>query len=150
MAECHKPHPAPAVGLTLALAAKIIMGKQMISSLRKGSSSVYFQYESTGESMGAEEFEAEVKNNILIFRFKVKPVDSNQREDEEHLHEMELLSVTVDDDYIITRFIDFIKNKSIEGFHVEVFSRGKRLVFSVSEGPSKLNGLTFNIENKVS
>ena len=133
-----------------ALADKAIAGELMVSSLRKGSSSVYFQYENTGESMGANEFEAEIKNNILIFRFNVKPVDSNQREDEDHLHEMELLSVTVDDDYIITRFIDFIKNKNVDGFHMEIMSRGKRLVFVVAEGPSKLNGLTFNIENKVS
>lgn len=122
----------------------------MALSLRKGSSSVYLQYEVTGESMGAKEFEAEIKNNILIFRFKVNPVDSNQRDDEDHLHEMELKSVTVDDDYIITKFIDFIKNKSVEGFNLEIISRGRSLVFNVAEGPSKLNGLTFNIENKIS
>ncbi len=122
----------------------------MITSLRKGSSSVYLEYENAGESIGADKFEVEVKDDILIFRFHLTPVDSNQKDDEGHLHEMDLLSVTVDDDYIITRFIDYIQNKRIYGFGVEIISCGKRLVFSVAEGPSKLNSLTFNINHEVS
>lgn len=122
----------------------------MINNLRKGYSSVYLQYPTVGETMGAEEFQAEVKDEILTFRFKIKPVDSNQRMDEEHIHEMELTSVTIDDDYIISKFIQFIEPKIILVFHLEIVSSGKRLLFNVAEGPSRLNGLTFNIESKIS
>lgn len=122
----------------------------MSYNLRKGKSFVYLQYPTVGESMGAEAFQAEVTDDILVFRLKVKPVDSNQKMDEDHLHEMELLSITVDDDSIISKFMEFVKSKSFSVFHLEVLSRGECLVFNVVEEPSRLNGLTFNIENKVS
>jgi hypothetical protein len=118
-------------------------------NLRKGHSSVYFQYPTVGESMGAEMFEVEIKNSVLIFKFTVKPVDSNQISDEAHLHEMELSSVTIDDDYIISKFINFIKTKTISAFHLEIISRGKKLIFNVAQGPGRINGLSFNIENKI-
>lgn len=118
--------------------------------LRKGHSSVYLQYQTVGESMGAEGFETEVKEGVLIFSFRLKPVDSNQESDEGHLHEMKLLSVTVDDDYVINKFTDFVKSKSISAFHLEIGSRGERLLFNVAQGSGKLNGLTFNIENRIS
>ena len=122
----------------------------MASSLRKGHSSVYLQYEHVGESMGAEKFETESNNGTLIFRFRINPVDSNQRDDEAHLHEYKLQSITVYDDHIITKFINFIKNKHASEFRVEIVSQGKCLEFSIAEGPSQLNGLTFQIENEVS
>lgn len=100
--------------------------------------------------MGADEFEVEIDNDILTLRFKVKPVGENQRDDEEHLHEMQLLSVTIDDDYIITRFIDYVKNNIVSELCIEIISRKKCLAFSVDEGASKLNALTFNIKAKTS
>ena len=116
--------------------------------LRKGSSSIYFQYETTGESIGVVETEVEIVNRDLVFRCKVSPVDSNQKMDEDHLHEMELKSITLGDDYMITKFVEFCENKIISAFKVEILSRGKHLVFNVSEGPSKINGLTFSFESK--
>ncbi|NQV12548.1 hypothetical protein HQ524_04245 [Candidatus Uhrbacteria bacterium] len=124
-------------------------GGKITMNLRKGHSSVYLQYPTVGESMGAEMFEVVVRDDVLIFRFKVKPVDSNQKSDEDHLHEMELSSVTVDDDYIINKFTDFIQSKTISAFHLEITSRGKCLVFNIAEGPGRINGLTLNIERKI-
>lgn len=117
-------------------------------SLRKGYSSVYLQYEHTGESIGAELFEASIDQDVAVFSFKLKPIDSNQKSDEDNLHELELESATIDDDHIITKFADFFKSKSFDLFQMHIQSKGKLLKFDVAQEVGKLNGLTFNVSNK--
>jgi len=64
-----------------------------VRSLRKGSSSVYLQYANVGDSIEAEKFDIGLLDGALVLAFTLRPVDSNQREDEDHLHKMRLLSV---------------------------------------------------------
>lgn len=54
----------------------------MIRVLKKGLSSVYFQYGNTGESIGAKYFNTEIIDDTAIIRFDLNPIDSNQRDDE--------------------------------------------------------------------
>jgi len=82
-------------------------------SLRKGSSLVYFQYPNVGGDIYADRFEVELHNYVATLRFRIKPSDSNQKDDEEHLHEYSLQSVRLDDKYIINHLGNFLKNKSV-------------------------------------
>ncbi|MFY0676104.1 MAG: hypothetical protein JXR18_02350 [Neptuniibacter sp.] len=119
----------------------------MKRSLRKGQSSVYMQYENTGESIGAKLFEASLNGGIAAVSFTLAPVDSNQRSDEDHLNELDLESVTVDDDLIITEISSFFEAKEFIKFQLHITSKNKLHKFAVSPGGGKLNGLVFNVNH---
>ena len=122
----------------------------MFINLRKGHSSVYLKHPNVGGSIRADAFRAEVKDDVLTFSFKLLPLDDNETEDENNFHELDLQSVTVDDDYIVTDFTRFAESKSFSALHLNILSRGISFVFNCTGEPSKMDGLTFNIENKVS
>ena len=122
----------------------------MIINLRKGHSPVYLQFPHVGGSIGAEAFQAEMKDDILVFSFKLNPVDGNQSDDENHLHDDDLQSVTIDDEYVITNFAKYADSKTFSALHLDILSRGIHFVFNCTGEPSKMDGLIFKIENKVS
>ena len=105
----------------------------MLRSLRKGKSSVYFQHENTGHSIGAEKFESAVVDGAAVLRFALKPVDENQRQDESYLHEEDLVSITIDDGRVIEGFVSHAKasGSSFSNCELEVLSRNKVLTFEV-------------------
>lgn len=120
----------------------------MVSSLRKGHSSVYLEYEHGGDSMGAECFEAEVQDEIITLRFTVRPVDGNQRDDENRLHSENLRSVQIPDDYVIDRLSDFLsRHTGVSGMRLEILSKGKRLKFSVEPGAAGLGFLPLLVKS---
>ena len=120
----------------------------MVSSLRKGHSSVYLAYEHGGDSMGAECFEAEVQDEIITLRFTVRPVDGNQRDDENRLHSENLRSVQIPDDYVIDRLSDFLsRHTGVSGMRLEILSKGKRLKFSVEPGAAGLGFLPLLVKS---
>lgn len=106
----------------------------MFRSLRKGRSSIYLQHEHTGHSIGAEQFEAQVDAGKLVLRFVLKPVDSNQRQDEDYLHEHPLESITLHDSYVIDQLRSYVDAKKvrIESWEIEIASRSRRFHFQVS------------------
>jgi hypothetical protein len=105
----------------------------MVHSLRKGHTSVYFQHEHTGHSIGAEKYESEVVDGKAILRFSLRPVDGNQRFDEEYLHTHELISVDVDDSIVIDGLRNYLKSQRQEliSWELQILSRGKKLSFAV-------------------
>lgn len=105
----------------------------MLRSLRKGKSSVYFQHENTGHSIGAEKFESAVVDGTTVLRFVLKPVDENQRQDESYLHEEDLVSITIDDERVIEGFIFQVKanGSTLSNWQLEILSRSKVLTFEV-------------------
>lgn len=119
----------------------------MSTSLRKGNSSVYLQYENTGESMGAKLFEASINDSIATISFTLDPVDSNQRSDEDNIHEMDLKSVTFDDDLIIAKIPAFFESKEFVEFQLHIISREKLLKFLVTPGGGKPGGLVFSVSH---
>jgi hypothetical protein len=106
----------------------------VIHSLRKGRISVYLQYELTGHSIGAEKFEAEIKDGKAILRLTLRPVDGNQRHDESYLHEHPLKSVDVDDPVVIHGIESHAKARRSEfsSWELQIISRGQlfRVAFS--------------------
>ena len=125
----------------------------MNRSLRKGKTSVYFQHEDTGHSIGAKLCESEVENDIAILRLTLAPVDGNQKSDENYLHEQPLVSVSLNDDMIIQRFVAHIKQSSIRvaAYKLEIISKGKKLMFEVSPNITKqgnLHTLYLTVKNR--
>lgn len=105
----------------------------MILSLRKGRTSVYLQHEHTGHSIGAEKYESEVLDGKAILRFSLRPVDGNQRLDEEYLHTHELISVDVADATVIDGLRRHLKSRKqeITSWELQVLSCGKKFSFAI-------------------
>ena len=105
----------------------------MKRSLRKGTSAVHLEYEHTGDTIGAKAFAVEVVDGVAILSFVLHPVDSNQREDEEHLHELKLLSIQLDHEYVVRRFRDFVRrHHEAKAMRVDILSRGTKLSFAAT------------------
>ncbi|WP_250634457.1 hypothetical protein [Pinirhizobacter soli] len=108
--------------------------------LRKGHSSVYLQYDYIGDSMGIENLVATARDGTVVISFDVRPVDSNQRMDEEHLHTDELREIQLSDEYSIDNLASFLESPSAGGKEiiVELTTRGRMLRYRVAIGPAGL------------
>ncbi len=101
-------------------------------SLRKGLSRVYLQYATDGNSIGAEHFEVEVANGTVIVTFKLRPVDGNQRADEENLHRKEPVYAQILADVVVEALRKFrTKHSEARGLVFEILSRKKKFRFTV-------------------
>jgi hypothetical protein len=104
-------------------------------SLQKGhsSSSTYLQFSNVGGSIGAERYEAEIVDGAVVLRFTLKPVDENQRLDEDELHTQPLVSVQIMDALVIRNLKQFCaaRAKGIQGRKLEIISRGKAMQFDI-------------------
>ena len=103
-------------------------------SLQKGhSSSTYLQFSNVGGSIGAEQYEAEIVDGAVVLRFTLKPVDENQRLDEEELHTQPLVSVQIMNALVIRKLEQFCaaRAKGIPGRKLEIISRGKPMQFDI-------------------
>lgn len=105
----------------------------MVRSLRKGRTSVHLQHVLTGHNIGAEKYESEVADGKAILRFSLRPVDGNQRYDEEYLHTHELVSVDIDDSTVIDGIRDYLKHhrKEFTSWELQILSRAKIFSFVV-------------------
>ncbi len=104
----------------------------MIRDLRKGQSSVYLQYGSYGgETIGAKGFQAEQRNDLIIFRFTLSPVDGNQKSDAQNLFSRPLQQVHVSDDHIITNLAKFVQHRrdQFKDYAVEIVTDRGLLAF---------------------
>jgi hypothetical protein len=106
----------------------------VIRSLRKGRSSAYFQHANTGHSIGAEKFECELRSGTVVVRFALRPVDGNQRDDAEYFQAHALVSVEVNDGYIIEGLSSYLKHhiQEFSAWELEVLSNGKLFSFPVT------------------
>ncbi|QIL89608.1 hypothetical protein GNX18_07465 [Microbulbifer sp. SH-1] len=122
----------------------------MFRSLRKGRTSVYFQHEHTGHSIGAEKYESKVSESVAVLRFSLKPVDSNQRYDEEYLHSEPLISLSVDDGTVVDGFIKHVdsSDEDISIWKIQIFSKNREFEFTVEPKLSEIHkyrNLTFKV-----
>jgi len=105
----------------------------MFRSLRKGHSSLYLQHEITGHSIGAEKFESEVADGVATLRLSLRPVDQNQRSDEEYLGSNPLVSVSIDDSTVVDGFVKHANShvNQVRAWHLLIVSRGQEHCFRV-------------------
>lgn len=118
----------------------------MIRNLRKGMSSVYLTYSHTEDTINADSFTIEARDDVAILRFRLKPIDSNQFDDENNLHEQELLSVAISDDYIISKLRNFLRYNNASSMKLEITSRARQLAFNVKPGAVDMNRLALIVE----
>lgn len=112
----------------------------MIRTLRKGHTLIYLQYESTCDSITGECFEVEVKNGAAIFRLSLRPSGRNQKDDEENLHTLSLVSIALNEPQILKNLRSFNEARKAEysKWVIEFLSRGKVIKYAArpSTGPS--------------
>jgi hypothetical protein len=107
--------------------------EKMFRSLRKGSRPVYFQLESTSAKIRAKCFESEINGSTAILRLTLKPVDTNQSQDEKLLHKEAIIFASLADETIIEGFLAHkkISPNIIVEYKLEILSREKKLTFDV-------------------
>jgi hypothetical protein len=118
--------------------------------LKKGSSTVCFQYETVDDSIRAEKFQISASNGAGVLRFDLNPCDSNQKEDESHIHELVLQAFTLDEDYIIQNLKQFLSVHNVNSFEAEILSKSRLLRYKVDIGTAQMGGLAFNVTEQVS
>ena len=120
--------------------------------LRKGASSVYLQYDHVGDSIGADNFVATVRNGAVVLSFNLRPVDSNQKSDEERLHTEELREIHLSDDYVLEKLSSFLSSPNVngQGLVVEITSCDKVLHFPIAIGPAGLGFLPLVVQRQAS
>jgi len=117
----------------------------MKRSLRKGQDSVFLQYEHSGDMIGANMFESEMHEGVAILSFVLKPVDGNQSDDEARLHEEQLRSITLNDERVISRLVDFINANTVASIQVSITSLDKTLSYLVNVGRRDMDALTLDV-----
>ncbi|HEY2390267.1 MAG TPA: hypothetical protein VGK22_03765 [Candidatus Angelobacter sp.] len=113
-------------------------------SLRKGTSTIYFQYAITGHKMGAVDTRVAVVNGVALLKFKVQPITDSQRLDENYLHGHALLCVHISDKYVLKGLRRFLAGQSTEisnGMRLEIYSRNKTLSFPVKQAQYRRESL---------
>lgn len=121
----------------------------MRHDLRRGSSSVYLQYESSsGDTIGADQFEAALDGNAVVIRFCLKPVDENQRLDERRLNSEALTEVHISDEHIINNLIQFLNHKLVtaQEMRLQILSQGETIDYIVVLGAAGLNFLPLMVQ----
>jgi hypothetical protein len=105
----------------------------MFRNLRKGHSSLYLQHEITGHSIGAEKFESEIADGVATLRLSLRPVDRNQRSDEEYLGSNPLVSVSIDDSTVVDGFVKHANShvNEVRAWSLRIVSRGQEHCFRV-------------------
>lgn len=121
----------------------------MRHDLRKGKSSVYLQYESgSGDTIGAEQFEAAVEGAVVVVQFHLVPADENQSIDERRLHSEALTEIHLSDDHIIDNLAQFLRQPYVTAreMRLQILSQGKRLDYVVWFGAAGLGHLPLLVQ----
>jgi hypothetical protein len=94
---------------------------------------IYIQHAHTGHSIGAEKYKCEVSDGKAILRLSRRPVDENQRHDEDYLHDHELVSVDVDDSTVIDGLYSYLsaRRQELSAWAVQILSQGKTFNLTV-------------------
>lgn len=119
----------------------------LIRTLRKGHTFVDLQYENTCDSITAEEFEAEVKDGVAVFRFSLRPSGGNQKFDENNLHACALASVVLNEPQVLKNLRSFNEARKTEysRWVIEILSRGKAIKFNVKPSIGSSGQLQFTV-----
>lgn len=122
----------------------------MYHSLRKGHASVYLQHEITGHNIGADLFAAEFLDGVATFRMRLRPVDENQKNDEQYLATSPLISATVNDSQVVPSFVKRANAQSdnVRSWQLLMVCSGNTYSFAVHpslEGFGAAQSLVFKV-----
>ena len=122
----------------------------MILSLRKGRSSVVLNSVLGRDRIGAETIEAEVIDETVVVRIRLRPIDGTETSDEDNLHNRPLLSVEIADGYVFKNLRRFWQHHAAEisGWRIEIISNGKRVPLPASAPDWASGSLRFDLTAK--
>lgn len=83
----------------------------MFRSLRKGRSSVYFQHEHTGHTIGADQFACQVVNRLGVLQFRLRPSGPNEPQDAECTLDTSIQHVEIDDAHVIEGLSSYVRSQ---------------------------------------
>ena len=123
----------------------------LMSSLRKGTTTIEYWHEYGADEVNATNTEIELKERHAVFRTILKPVDGNQRMDADRLfiENLDKLSkITFNDAQIRKKLSSFLNayTDQIDYIILEV-DYGKKLLFDVDLKPFGEDGLSFTIKS---
>ena len=103
-------------------------------SLRKGSTTAYFQFPFHNDTLHIADSGVQWSNGMVVIDIAIQPVGENQRLDEEHLHEEKLISLQVDDHYTLSRLGAYLSSRSptTSSVQLKIFSKWRSFFFDVA------------------
>ena len=89
----------------------------------------HFQHEMIGHNIGAEKFECEVRNRMVIVRFSLRPGGGNQLRNQQYVHTHPFTYVEISDIYLIDNLRSYLHHHQTEfpDWLLEIHSFGKLL-----------------------
>ncbi|HEY0555649.1 MAG TPA: hypothetical protein VGG20_15440 [Thermoanaerobaculia bacterium] len=120
----------------------------MILRLRKGYENVDLCYEHGCDTICAEKYEAEIIDGAAVVRFSLRPIDDNQRDDEDNIHTKDLQSVVINDSYAVKRLLSFIgpRRHEFSRWRLEVTSRENLFKYAVISRKAPPGGLELTVQ----
>jgi hypothetical protein len=114
----------------------------LVLSLRKGPSSVVLNSALGSDRIGAETIEAEVIDETVVVRIRLRLIDGTEISDEDNLHSRPLRSVEIADGYVLKNLRKFWQHHAAEisGWRIEIVSNGEMVPIPVS-APHWASGL---------
>lgn len=83
----------------------------MFRLLRKGRSSVYFQHEHTGHTIGADQFACEVVNGHGVLQFRLRPSGPNEPQDAEYTLDTSIQHLEISDAHVIEGLSTYVRSQ---------------------------------------
>lgn len=112
---------------------------------------MYLHYASgSGDTIGAEQFEAVLEDKVVVIRFQLKPVDENQRIDQLRIHSETLTQVHFSDDHIIDNLAQFLAQPSVsaQGMRLQILSQGASLDYTITFGAAEVGVLPLFVQRE--
>lgn len=96
----------------------------MFRSLRKGRSSIYFQHEHTGHTIGADQFSCTVVGTDGVLQVRLRPAGSNEHQDAQYTLEHSIQYMEISDVHVIGELSHYVRSlrKTIGSWSVEVLT----------------------------
>ena len=119
----------------------------MARTLRKGYAPVELQYDHGADEIGAIEYEADVRDNYALVRFKLRAAGGNQKSDEENLHTKELRSVCINDEQVLNGLQAFLsaRRQEFSGWKIAIVSKGRSIERVVVPSRLQWGGIQFTV-----
>lgn len=96
----------------------------MFRSLRKGRSSIYFQHEHTGHTIGVDQFSCTVVGTDGVLQARLRPAGPNEPQDAEYTLENSIQYMEISDVHVIDELSHYVRSlrKTIGSWSVELLT----------------------------
>lgn len=101
-------------------------------SLRKGAFAVDLGYENNCDRISAVDARAGIHGDAILLKLTLKPIDENQRIDEEYFHSHNLAYIQITEKQVLKQLRSFARtHPEPKRIRLEIASQGRSLLFDV-------------------